>query len=223
MVRGTSTRSPSRRTTPREWDMPMRWHIVATRHKPAQLCGAMPARIRLLVPLVLTLTIAATGTSAETVGTKGTRAACDPKATTAIGQQTDSPRLGTSPTLSASGVLASTYVSSVASLDTPTRTVPATATTTATLSPTRRGLVRPRGTLPRPRLHQPTTAIRTVPRAKATARTRQVVISTMLLVGRRSPSTVRRRKSQAPLLRPTQETRLQPSNDAGPGSRTTPR
>ena len=183
----------------------------------------MPARIRLLVPLALTLTIAATGTSAETVGTKGIRAARDPKATTAIGQQTDSLRLGTSPTLSASGVLASIYVPSVASLDTPTRTVPATATTTAMLSPTRRGLVRPRGTLPRPRLHQPTTAIRTVPRAKATARTRQVVTSAMPSVGRRSPSTVRRRKSQVPLLRPTRETRLRPSNDAGPGSRTTPR
>ena len=113
--------------------------------------------------------------------------------------------------------------SSVASQDTPTRTVPATATTTATLSPTRRGLVRPRGTLPRPRLHQPTIAIRTVPRAKATARTRQVVISATPSVGRRSLSTVRRRKSQAPLLRPTRETRLRPSNDAGPGSRTTPR
>ena len=181
----------------------------------------MPARIRLLVPLALTLTIAATGTSAETVGTKGIRAARDPKATTAIGQQTDSPRLGTSPTLSASGVLASTFVSSVASRDTLTRTVPATATTTATLSPTRRGLVRPRGTLPRPRLHQPTTAIRTVPRAKATARTRQVEISATPSVGRHSPLTVHRRKSQAPLLRPTRETRLRPSNDAGPGSRTT--
>ena len=186
--------------------MPTRWHIVATQQKPAQQCGAMPSRIRLLVPLALTLTIAATGTIAETVGTKGIRAARDPRATTAIGQQTDSHRLGTSPTLSTSDVLASTYVSSLASLDTPTRTVPATATTTAMLLPTRRGLVRPHGTLPRPRLHQPTTAIRMVPRAKATARTRQVVISTMLSVGRRSPLTVRRRKSQAPLLRPTWET-----------------
>ena len=149
-----------------------------------------------------TLTIAATGTSAEIVGTKGTRAARNPRATTAIGQQTDSLRLGTSPTLSASGVLASIYVSSVASWDTPTRTVPATATTTATLSPTRQGLVRPRGTLPQPRLHQPTIAIRTVPRAKATTRTRQVVISATPLVRQRS---------------------LRPSNDTGPGSRTTPR
>ena len=193
------------------------------RHKPAQPCGAMPARIRLLTPRVLTLTIAATGTITETVGTKGIRAARDPKATTAIGQQTNSLRLGTSPTLSASDVLASTYVSSVASLGTPTRTVPATATTTATLSPTRRGLVRPRGTLPRPRLRQPTTATRTVPRAKATARTRQVVTSATPSVGRRSPLMVRRRKSQAPLLRPTRETRLRPSNDVGPGSWTTPR
>ena len=203
--------------------MPTRWHISATRHKPAQQCGAMPARIHLLVPLALTLTVAATGMSTEIVGTKGTCAACDPRATTAIGQQTDSPRLGTSPTLSASDVLASIYVSSVASLDTPTRTVPATATTTATPSPTHRGLVRPRGTLPRPRLHQPTTAIRTVPRAKATARTRQVVISATPLVRQHSPLMVRQRKSQAPLLRPTRETRLRPSNDAGPGSRTTPR
>ena len=183
----------------------------------------MPARIRLLIPRVLTLTIAATGTNTEIVGTKGTRAARDPRAITAIGQQTDSPQLGTSPTLSASDVLASIFVSSVASRDTPTRTVPEIATTTATLLPTRQGLVRPRGTLPRPRLHQPTVAIRMVPRAKATARTRQVVISAMPSVGRRSLSTVRRRKSQAPLLRPTRETRLRPSNDAGPGSRTTPR
>ena len=203
--------------------MPTRWHIVATQQKPAQQCGAMPSRIRLLVPLALTLTIAATGTSTETVGTKGTRAARNPRATTAISQQTVSLRLGTSPTLSASGVLAPIYVSSVASRDTPTWTVPATATTTAMRLPTRRGLVRPRGMLPQPRLHQPTTAIRTVPRAKATARTRQVVISATPSVGRRSLSTVRRRKSQAPLLRPTRETRLRPSNDAGPGSRTTPR
>ena len=183
----------------------------------------MPARIRLLIPRVLTLTIAATGTNTEIVGTKGTRAARDPRAITAIGQQTDSPQLATSPTLNASGVLVSIFVSSVASQDTPTQTVPATATTTATLSPTRQGLVRPRRTHPRPRLHQPTTAIRTVPRAKATARTRQVVTSATPSVGRRSPSMVRRRKSQAPLLRPTRETRLRPSNDAGPGSRTTPR